>query len=148
MIVGVMKDYNLKMMNLHKIRPIYDCRCDERLKLKLRILHASHTLRTTLGFRESLRGKKNLCYLLRRHTLGFQEKKGVLGPFSGVPRNPKTLLQLWIEVEGQEDRGGREWGERATEKDTLAYLYPDISALLVCQLGRGKGAQLVHTSCK
>ncbi len=51
------------------------------------------------------------------------EKKEVLGPFSGVPRNPKTLLQLWIEVEGQEDRGGREWGERATEKDTLTYWY-------------------------
>jgi hypothetical protein len=25
-------------------RPIYECRCDERLKLKLRGLHASHTL--------------------------------------------------------------------------------------------------------
>ena len=27
-----------------KIRPIYECRYDERLKLKLRNLHVSHTL--------------------------------------------------------------------------------------------------------
>ena len=27
-----------------KTKPIYECRCDERLKLKLMNLHASHTL--------------------------------------------------------------------------------------------------------
>ena len=31
-----------------KIRPIYECRCDERLKLKLRNLHAPHTLKLEL----------------------------------------------------------------------------------------------------
>jgi hypothetical protein len=26
-----------------KIKPIYECRCDERLKMKVRNLHVSHT---------------------------------------------------------------------------------------------------------
>jgi hypothetical protein len=64
--VGITKmvsvgDYYESIKREQKIRPIYECRCDERLKtLKLRNLHGLDHVLYTLGSSEHLRGTEHL----------------------------------------------------------------------------------------
>ena len=49
-----------------QIRPTYDCRCDERLKLKLRILHVSYTLGSA-----GIKNSRLTIFYTRRRTIFY-----------------------------------------------------------------------------